>query len=122
MSWVIQTIVKILLGACVDVFVAFSDDFISAFGINIGADFPSVASEAKGNSPSLAKILSEYPNDNGLSSVFDNFFPLGSYKVLFVSMALVHFPVKEMLPSFCSVRCRSWIWEKFSAAPSRIFK
>ena len=89
MSWVIQTIVKILLGACVDVFVAFSDDFISAFGINIGADFPSVASEAKGNSPSLAKILSEYPNDNGLSSVFDNFFPLGSYKVLFVSMALV---------------------------------
>lgn len=87
MAWLIQTFCKILLGACADIFALFADDFISNFGINIGASFPTIKTQLKGTSVSLYKILADYPSKGG-TSAFDTFFPVNSFKPAFVAFAL----------------------------------
>lgn len=82
MGWVINTIIKILLTAVCGLFKNIAADFITDFGINIGAEFPKI-----GESSSLAKVLSSY--NTSYPSVFDTIFPMQSFKTLFVGLALV---------------------------------
>lgn len=81
MGWVVNTLIKILLNGICGLFKSIASDFITDFGINIGAKFPKV-----GETSTLAQVLASYNKD--ASSVFDTIFPMQSFKILFVTMAL----------------------------------
>ena len=85
MSWVLSTLAKLLIGVCTDTFSLFADDFITKFGINIGANFPTAGSTGPS---SLSSVLSSYPSSTGLTSMFDTFFPLLDFKKLFAAMGI----------------------------------
>ncbi len=84
MSWVIKSIISVLLGWMGGMFATLCGDFVSNIGINIGANFPTLTKSA-----SLSSILSSYPQDYGvLTSVFDTLFPITSFKSLFVILSI----------------------------------
>ena len=85
MSWVLSTLAKLLIGVCTDTFSLFADDFITKFGINIGANFPTAGDTGPS---SLSNVLSSYPSSTGLTSMFDTFFPLLDFKKLFAAMGI----------------------------------
>lgn len=80
MSWVINTITKILLGIITSLFLGLAGSFIKIFGINIGATFPTVE-----KSMTLAQVLKSYGKG---TSVFDILFPMKAFKTIFAGIAL----------------------------------
>lgn len=85
MGWLLNTLAKAILRALCSLFSLLAEDFITIFGINIGADFPTL----DGANKSLVSVLSSYGKDSGLTSVFDAMFPMTAFKKIIVSMAVV---------------------------------
>ena len=83
MGWVIQTIIKLILKGLCGLFGGLARDFITTFGINIGATFPQIGGDAM----SLNDVMASYTKS--APSIFDTIFPMESFKKIFVALAII---------------------------------
>lgn len=88
MAWLLKTICNALLKSLTGMFEVLAGDFVSVLGINIGAaGFPTIVNGQKVGGSNLVDILSNYPSQG--ADLFDQIFPMASFKKLMVIMALV---------------------------------
>lgn len=91
MSWILGSIFDVLLGVLKMAFKTLAGNFIALFGINIGANFPTMASPS---SPTLAQTLASYSGDTSQTAganatdLFDAIFPVAAFKTTMIIVAI----------------------------------
>ena len=91
MSWILGSIFDVLLGVLKMAFKTLAGNFIALFGINIGANFPTMASPS---SPTLAQTLASYSGDTSQTAganatdLFDSIFPVAAFKTTMIIVAI----------------------------------
>ena len=91
MSWILGSIFDVLLGVLKMAFKTLAGNFIALFGINIGANFPTIANP---KSPTLAQTLASYSGDTSQTAganatdLFDSIFPVAAFKTTMIIVAI----------------------------------
>jgi len=84
MSWILGSIFDVLLGVLKMAFKTLAGNFIALFGINIGANFPTIANP---KSPTLTETLASYSGDTSQTAganatdLFDSIFPVAAFTI-----------------------------------------
>ena len=87
MSFVIESVLDVILSIFIGTFQFLAESFIECFGINIGANFSSISSSSQEKTVSLANTISSYVAGND-TSLFSSMFPLNDYKVAFATLGV----------------------------------
>ena len=91
MSWILGSIFDVLLGVLKMAFKTLAGNFIALLGINIGANFPTIANP---KSPTLTETLASYSGDTSQTAganatdLFDSIFPVAAFKTTMIIVAI----------------------------------
>lgn len=84
MTWIVQSLINVILKGICGAIANLFDDYIKVLGINIGSDFGTVK-----NPNSFSTVITSYFGSNPKSSAFDQVLPLSNYKATFAMIAII---------------------------------